>query len=308
MRVVVALLIVALALCAFAEQHGGSGSICDRYSAALGVSNADLLGTVVDGTIAIVAGPGPTKKYFDGTKPPGSTNYLTNAAALSALRTSLINFFWRPLGCTDRPIRNYTGGAMGPVHAAMGISDTEFTFFENALLNVLIRAGVSPADVTTVKGVLETTRAAIVTKSASICDKYSAALQVSNNALLSSLVSSIIANLIAPGTPTLKYFDGTKPQGSVNFTAPVNAPSLKALKQSLIAFFWAPLGCSDKPAPVYMGSTMRAVHKNMGINSREFQFFVSAAGSALTAAGVSNDDLTTVANLLTSFQTQIVTS
>jgi len=201
---------------------------------------------------------------------------------------------------------------MKAVHAAMGINDAEFTFFENALLTVLLKAGVTRPDVTAVKGVLETTRSAIVTAVApptgnvSICNKYSKALGVTNKALLQSLVTAIVGNLVAPTSIVKKYFDGTKPKGSTNFTDPANGALLKALVNSLMAFFYAPLGCTDQPPLKYAGGDMKTVHKSMGISLVEFQAFVAGAGNALTNAGVSAADLKTVAGVLNSFQRSIV--
>jgi phage tail tube protein FII len=306
---VIAVVVFAVALCAVADPNAGSQSICDRYSALLRVSNTILLQTVVNGTVAAIVVPSaPTKKYFDGTKPPGSTNFLANQVALSALTKSLVNFFWGPLGCTDKPVRNYTGGSMAAVHGAMGINDLEFDFFENALLGVLTKAGVTRPDVKSVKTVLESTRRAIVTTQSkkSICDKYSKALGVPNKALLTTLVNAIVGKLVAPSSIVLKYFDGTKPAGSTNFTDPRNAASLAALVKSLSAFFWVPLGCSDQPPLVYQGGAMGPVHKAMGINGLEFDFFVTAAGKALTDAGVTSDDLKVIAGVLNSLKGQIV--
>jgi len=308
---VIVVVVFAVALSAVADLNGGSQSICDRYSTALKVSNTILLQTVVNGTVAALVAPSaPTKKYFDGTKPAGSTNFLTNQAALSALSKSLVNFFWGPLGCTDKPGRNYTGGSMAAVHAAMGINDLEFDFFENALLGVLTKAGVVKADVKAVKTVLESTRRAIVTTASkkSICDKYSKALGVPNKALLTTLVNAIVGKLVAPSSLVLKYFDGTKPAGSTNFTDPRNSALLSALVKSLSAFFWTPLGCSDQPPLVYQGGSMSAVHKSMRISGLEFDFFVTAAAKALTDSGVTSDDLTVIAGVLNGLKGQIVTA
>jgi len=304
-----ALCVVAVILgLAAAFPHGNTNSICDRYSRALKITNLQLLQSVVNGTVtAVVAKQAPTKKYFDGRQPPGSTNFLTNPAALASLQNSLVNFFFGPLGCTDRPLRNYTGRSMKSVHSGMSINDADFTFFVNALLGVLTKSGVTPVDVKTVRGVLESTRKDIVTvKAASICDKYSRALKLSNAQLVTTIVNNTIKLLVGPTAPTKKYFDGTKPAGSTNFLR--NPVALAGLTKSLVNFFWAPLGCSiDRPPRVYTGGSMKDVHASMGINNAEMTFFKNALSQVLTKAGVAAADVKTVAGVIESLRSQIVT-
>jgi len=310
MKAVLVVLVAVVALAA-ATSLGNSNSICDRYSRALRITNVQLVSTVVNGTVAaVVVSHAPTKKYFDGRQPPGSLNFLDpkNAAALNRLKNSLINFFWGPLGCTDKPARNYTGGAMGPVHAAMGINDGDFTYFVNALIGVMTKAGVTAADTKVVRSVLESTRKDIVTaKAQSICDKYSVALKMTNTQLVTFVVGETVKLLVAPGAITKKYFDGTKPAGSVNFLDPKNAAALSALSTSLVNFFWAPLGCSLEPPRAYTGGTMKAVHGNMGINNAEMTFFKSSLAQVLTKAGAAPADVMAVSGVIEGLRSQIVT-
>jgi len=301
-------LIVTGVAIALAFPHGNSNSICDRYSRALKITNVQLVTSVVNGTVAgLVAPHAPTKKYFDGRKPPGSVNFLTNALALNRLKNSLVNYFYGPLGCTDKPFRNYTGGTMAAVHGMMGINNDEFNFFVNTLSGVLMKAGVSSVDVSTVRKLLGSTRAAIVTAtSVSICDKYSQALKVTNTQLVTSVVSGTIKLLVASTAPTKKYFDGTKPPGSKNFLDPKNAASLAALTSSLVDFFWKPLGCTMDGPRTYMGGTMSDVHSSMGINNAEMTFFKNAVAQVLTKAGVSAGDVMAVSAVVESLRAQIV--
>jgi len=297
----------------FARSLGNTNSICDRYSRALRISNVQLLNTVVNGTVlGLVAPNAPTRKYFDGRKPPGSLNFLDprNVGALIRLKNSLVKFFYGPLGCTDRPILNYTGGSMKGAHAAMGITSDDFTFFVDTLLGVLSKAGVTAADVKTVKSVLESTRGDIVTaQSQSICDKYSKALGITNAQLLASVVSGTIKILVQAGAPTKKYFDGTKPAGSTNFLDAKNAALLASLSQSLINFFWTPLGCSlDQPPRTYVGGGMKAVHSGMGINNGEFTYFRDAVATVLTNSGVKPTDVAQVSAVVDTLRTAIVTA
>jgi hypothetical protein len=304
--VVIAALVLAAAQ---ASRLGGSNSICDRYSRALKVSNTVLLFKVVNGTVAgLVAANAPTKKYFDGTKPAGSTNFLTNGVALAALKNSLVNFFWSPLGCTDRPGRTYSGGSMSAVHKSMGINEDEFTFFVTTLLGVLTKAGVTANDVATVKNVLESTRGAIVTASNSICDKYSRALKLTNTALVTFVVKQTITRLVADDAPTKQYFDGTKPEGSINFLDASNAALLQALTDSLVNFFWGPLGCTMDPPRSYTGGGMKEVHSAMGINGQEFTHFKNSLAGVLKDAGVVAADVNAVNGVIESLRSAIVTA
>jgi len=202
-------------------------------------------------------------------------------------------------------MRKYTGGSMAAVHSRMGINNNEFDFFVTVLLGVLTKSGVTAADVATVKNVLESTRGSIVA-SPSICDKYSNALKISNTALVTTVVKGAIARLVAADAPTKKYFDGTKPSGSINFLDAANAQLLQSLTDSLINFFWGPLGCTMDPVRRYTGGAMNAVHAAMGINDAEFTFFRDAIAGVLTGAGVTDADVKTVNGVVESLRSQIV--
>jgi len=78
----------------FAEEQQ---SLCTKYSQILNLTNKQLVTAVVNGVVPkLVAANTPTKKFFDGTFPAGSTNFLapSNAPALTALVDSLVQFFW----------------------------------------------------------------------------------------------------------------------------------------------------------------------------------------------------------------------
>jgi len=170
--------------------------------------------------------------------------------------------------------------------------------------------GVSDADASFVKGFIETTFKPSVCNSigcrTSICDRYSDALKVSNEALLGTVVDGAIAKLTAVGAPTKKYFDGTKPSGSVDFTSPSNSALLTALRGKLIDFFWAPLGCTDDPAHVYTGRMLSDVHQPMMISQSEQDFFIGAVYDTLTGAGVTATDANVVRAVLQSLNPMIV--
>jgi len=146
-----------------------TNTICDKYSGA--GTNAALLQTVVDGVVGkLVADGAPTKKYFDGTTPAGSTNYLapSSAAALTALKSSIVDFFYGPLGCSkDTPGRQYQGRDLDLVHQPLGISQAEEDFFVQSVHNVLTGAGVSMADADAVSGVVHSLDPKIVKSTSS---------------------------------------------------------------------------------------------------------------------------------------------
>jgi len=143
-----------------------SQTICNRYSAILKISNKDLVKSVVVGTFqAVTASTSPIIIYFNGVKPPGSTDFLNkNKDALPGLVQGLVTFFGAALGCSDGTIPAYTGPNIGKLHHPMGIDDSEFNFFNLQLLSVMRKAGVAIADLRAVDSVLNSTRTLIVSR------------------------------------------------------------------------------------------------------------------------------------------------
>jgi len=140
---------------------------------------------------------------------------------------------------------------------------------------------------------------------ASICDKYSGT--GSNAALLATVVDGVVGKLVATGAITKPYFDGTKPAGSTNFLDPNNSAKLAALKQSIVNFLYAPLGCSkDSPALVYSGAPLDSVHHPRGISQAEEDFFVQSVHDVLTGAGVTTADADAVSAVVHTLDSQIV--
>jgi len=138
-------------------------SICDKYSNALKIKNVDLVTSVVTKTFGGITKPGTvTINFFNGVQPPGSTNFLTNSGALTRLVNGLVAFFGSALGCTDGSIGPYKGGSLRNVHSGMGVTNRAFNFFNFNVISVMKQAGVDPKDLTTVLGVLNSTRGDIV--------------------------------------------------------------------------------------------------------------------------------------------------
>jgi len=101
--------------------------------------------------------------FFDGTVPPGSTNFLNNSQAFQGLAVSLIAFFGAALGCNEPGFPRYNGNpSMKAVHNQMPISAQVFDNFNTNFITALTDAGVTPADRQTVRDILNSFREAIV--------------------------------------------------------------------------------------------------------------------------------------------------
>jgi len=143
-----------------------NAAICKKYSAQLSVTNLKLITLVVTQTVGAVAANPTTMPFFNGVKPPGSTNYLdaANSAQLTRLDNSLIAFFGQVLGCDDGTIPAYTGPDMKTVHGKLGVTPSAFNAFNAELLNVLATNGVTSQDVGSVGQLLESQRSDVVAK------------------------------------------------------------------------------------------------------------------------------------------------
>jgi len=126
----------------------------------------------------------------------------------------------------------------------------------------------------------------------SICDFYSTAKNLSNNALVSAVVSGTVG--AALGSPLKQFFDGTTPAGSTNFTNAANSGKLTTLEFNLVQFFGGALGCTDGTITPYTGPSMQIVHQNMPITLTYFQTFCSALLGVMGGFGVSQSDLNAV--------------
>jgi len=121
-----------------------------------------MMGVIVDETVALaVANNSPIKKFFDGTVPAGSTNFLlpANSGRLTTLKAHLVQFFGSALGCDEYGFPAYAGNPdMAAVHKNMPIMAADFDTFNQALLSVLDKYNVPQADQDATLAVLESTR------------------------------------------------------------------------------------------------------------------------------------------------------
>jgi len=281
-------------------------SICDKYSKALDLTNNKLISTIISSTVTkLVAVGAITKQYFDGVKPAGSTNFLNSPDELKALEASLVQFFGGGLGCSDGSITPYTGPSMSRVHQKMGIDFAAFSYFNDQVISVLASAGVSSTDQVAVRGVLNSFKTDVVSQT--ICDRYSAALKITNKQLVKSVVVGTFTAATASTSPILIYFNGVKPPGSTDFLNR-NKDALPGLVQGLTTFFGAALGCTDGTIPPYTGPNIGKLHKPMGIDGSDFNFFNLQLLTVMRKAGVAMADLRTVDSVLNSTRTQIVSA
>jgi len=286
----------------------------------LGLTGQKLLTTLVTEVVGkIVVDGTPTKRYFDGTFPQDSLNYLdpANSGDLTALVNSLVAFFGAHsvLNCTDVGFPLYTGRTMNHTHGKMGVTKEAFLFFNDAIIQVMTAAGVTAADRGAVATKLQSLESQIVIEQVSFCDKYSRALGLTNKALVNTVVTGVVNKLVAAGAPTKIWFDGTKPVGSLNFLDPANERALTRLIAGLVAFFGQKgvLGCTDPDFPKYNGPQLRPLHrgdgneyKSMEISNMAFNFFSISLVEVLAGAGVAQADLTTVRELLETTRPLIV--
>jgi len=112
----------------------------------------------------------------------------------------------------------------------------------------------------------------------SICTRYSAVLGITNNALVTTVVNGVFANITTAGSPLLHFFDGTTlnyPNGTmVDFRQASMAQTI--LVSHLVEFFGQALGCADMTIAAYTGVTMTLSHNFMAINHTQFVYFNQA--------------------------------
>jgi len=140
-----------------------------------------------------------------------------------------------------------------------------------------------------------------------LCDKYSSALQMPNELTFTNTVFGGILNSLMKDSSTARYFDGTFPAGSVNYTQTPNNNNYNNLVGHLGQFFAQPgaLNCTDGTVSPYTRANMTFVHRNMPIGITQFNSFNKQAIAFLASAGVTAADQASVLALLQSFKPQI---
>jgi hypothetical protein len=183
----------------------------------------------------------------------------------------------------------------------------------------------APVSVTTPAPILAPTPAPISDQT--ICMKYTTALFTNDTADNELALIAAVVNLAVLGNATLNvdgilaadggllsFFSGasgnTTNRGgtpvTVNFldgAADLPNPSMSSntyiLLLHLYQFFGALLGCTAAGFPEYSGmADMYSVHKFMGITLDMNNYFISQVGAAASALGVTDEDVTAIANAL----------
>jgi len=163
-------------------------------------------------------------------------------------------------------------------------------------------AGVNATDLAATNTVLETTRTGVCNDAscATICNRYSGALNLRNYDLVNTVVLGVFTNITTVGSPLVSFFDGS----TVNFPGGMKVNFITAgmsqtvLVTHLIQFFGAALGCSDGTIGTYAGANMTAAHNFMIINNANFNYFNQAVLGVMRGAGVTAADLTSVLAVL----------
>jgi len=133
------------------------------------------------------------------------------------------------------------------------------------------------------------------------------------NVLLTFIVDLFTA-ATKPGNSLKKYFDGTDPTGSTDFTAAANGAQLTSLAEGLTQFFGFALGCSDNSIPAYTSNSsvpnLKAIHQFMNISSDDFNAFNAAVIALLdnfhsSGVGMSTSFNTFVLTFLNTTSTDI---
>jgi len=129
--------------------------ICGKYARALGVTEVQLMTTVVTAVVKAELGEPTVLPFFNGQVPTGSINFLTNQTAFMNLAANLVAFFGGALGC-DQQFPPFTGNRnMRMVHARMPITQTIFSNFNNVFQSAVGNLGVSRGDQLTIRGILD---------------------------------------------------------------------------------------------------------------------------------------------------------
>jgi len=277
-------------------------TLCQKYAQALGTSQIGLMTAVVSAVVSAEVADPHIRLFFDGTLPPGSTNFLNNTPAFNRLAAGLIAFFGIPLGCNEPGFPKYSGPNMGIVHSRMPIDRDTFEKFNSIMIGALGKLGVSPEDQGAIGSVLASFAGSIVNPRV-ICGKYAFALGITELQLMTAAVTAVVKKELADST-ILPFFNGQIPPGSTNFLA--NTTAYNRLAGNLIAFFGGALGCTIN-FPPYTGNTnMKFVHARMPITPIIFSNFNNNFQSALGDLGVGMGDQLTVRAILDSFAGSIV--
>jgi len=166
----------------------------------------------------------------------------------------------------------------------------------------MLSKGVTPSDGAAVLAKLNSFHDDIV-PGASLCDKYSKGLQITNQVLIQLVVDQTVQGVVQ-NSVTLPFFNGQQPPRSTNFLQ--DATALTNLKMGLVSFFGMALGCSDGTIPDYTGGDLMTIHQKMYVSNDAFNNFNAILLGVLNSNGVTREDINTVRSVLESTKPQIV--
>lgn len=163
---------------------------------------------------------------------------------------------------------------------------------------------------------------------ATLCTNYTTALFGSDTGdneltLISAVVDLAVLGdselgvpgILAPEGGIAGFFSGLGPttnrggravtvnflDGAADLPNPSPTSNTAILLSHLYQFFGALLGCSAAGFPAYEGETdMLRLHKFMGISQAQNDYFITQIGLSASALGVTDDDVTAIANFLDS--------
>lgn len=187
---------------------------------------------------------------------------------------------------------------MAEIHKNLGISSAVFDKFVMIAANTLASAGVAAADIETIGGVLNSTKADIAVGP----NLY---LRLGGNAGISGAIDAIVAAEVADPEIAAFFVD----QGT-----PGHTPNVDHIKLCLVSQLGSASGGPEQyPTTVTAGGqnftcrSMAEIHSGLpSISEAVFDKFVMIAANTLTGAGVSADDVAIVGGVLNSTKADIV--
>jgi len=140
-----------------------------------------------------------------------------------------------------------------------------------------------------------------------MCDLYASKNQMTQEMLMRTIITDVIARVVNPNQILAQYFNGTTPPGSRNFLDPKNRDLTEDLINRLIAFFGQLLQCTSKDFPAFHKTgNFRRIHHRMRLTVNEFNLFNAAVLAALKDSKFSTSDIGDVGVVLNSFSSEIV--
>lgn len=184
---------------------------------------------------------------------------------------------------------------MAEAHAHLGIESADFDKFVTIAAGVLTSAGVAPADVAVIGGVLNSTKPAIAIGPT----LYQ---RLGGHAGITAAVDAIVADEVQDAEIAAFF----TPNGM-----PGHMPTVDQIKLCLVAQLGSAAGGPEEyPVMVAGGFTCRSMadaHRNLPpLSNAVFDKFVTIAAGTLTRLGVAADDIAIIGMVLNSTKPDIV--